>query len=375
MLKFYILLPSGVQRIILTGHRSIKSRNLKSPKFSSVLVCAIVFFYSIGLVSGILVYKKWFLSRDISEIAFDTAQVVRYDGDYKFINPILFCGVSEKIEPVQFQDLAEKVEDEARGAVERDISYSVYYRDLVSGKWFGINENEKYSPASLLKVPLMIANFKNSEDNAGFLKEKFFYGGEVNANDVETFKPNAELQPSSFYSVDDLIYYMIAQSDNNSAILLDMAINADLKDEVYTDLGLSIPSGNATADSISVRSYAHFFRVLYNASYLDHDLSEKALYLLSLARFSSGLASAIPDDVPIAQKFGERKIMYENPVPPDVELHDCGIVYYPEHPYLLCVMTKGGQAFAPLSDLIKSISKVVFEDVDSEYGPYEASVD
>lgn len=348
-------------------NRSVTNRNLKAPKFSHVLVFAIVFFYSIGLVSGIFAYKKWFLSRDISEIAFDTAQVVRYDGDYKFVNPILFCGVSEKIEPVQFQDLADKVEEAAQAAVEKDIDYSVYYRDLVSGKWFGINENEKYSPASLLKVPLMIANLKNAEDNSGFLREKFFYGGEVNQNDVETYKPDAELQRSNFYSVDDLIYYMITQSDNNAAILLDSAINADLKEEVYTDLGLSIPSVNATADSISVRSFAHFFRVLYNASYLNHDLSEKALYLLSLARFPYGLAGGIPEDVPIAQKFGERKILYENPVPPDVELHDCGIIYYPEHPYLLCVMTKGGQAFAPLSDLIQTISKVVYDEVDSEY--------
>lgn len=329
-----------------------------------------MFFYSIGLASGFFAYKQWFLSRDVSEIAFDTSEVKRFDGDYKYINPILFCGVSEKIEPVQFQDLSEKVEEAVAGSVENGLEYSVYYRDLISGRWFGINEDEKYSPASLLKVPLMIANLKNSEDDPNFLESKFFYDGRMNQNDAETFKPDEEMMPSNFYTVDNLLTYMITQSDNNSTILLNMAISADLKDEVYTDLGLSIPSPNAAADSVSVRSYAHFFRVLYNASYLNHDLSEKALALLTRARFPYGLAAAIPDDIPIAQKFGERKILYENPVPPEVELHDCGIIYYPEHPYLLCVMTKGGQAFAPLSDLIKNISQVVFDDVNSEYGTY-----
>jgi len=34
---------------------------------------------------------------------------------------------------------------------------SVYFRDLDNGNWFGIRENEKFSPESQLKIPILIA--------------------------------------------------------------------------------------------------------------------------------------------------------------------------------------------------------------------------
>ena len=37
----------------------------------------------------------------------------------------------------------------------RDVS--VYYRDLLDGPWFGINESVEYNPASMMKVPVMVA--------------------------------------------------------------------------------------------------------------------------------------------------------------------------------------------------------------------------
>ena len=42
---------------------------------------------------------------------------------------------------------------------------SVYFRDLNNGNWFGIREHDKFSPKSLLKLPLMIAYFKWAESN------------------------------------------------------------------------------------------------------------------------------------------------------------------------------------------------------------------
>ena len=49
---------------------------------------------------------------------------------------------------------------------------SVYFIDLAKGNWAGINENTGYSPASLLKVAIMIAYFKQAEDSPQLLQKK-----------------------------------------------------------------------------------------------------------------------------------------------------------------------------------------------------------
>jgi beta-lactamase class A len=40
---------------------------------------------------------------------------------------------------------------------------SVYFRNLNNGNRFGIEEKEMFSPASLMKLPLLMAYYKKSE--------------------------------------------------------------------------------------------------------------------------------------------------------------------------------------------------------------------
>ncbi|MFH1619761.1 MAG: serine hydrolase, partial [bacterium] len=47
---------------------------------------------------------------------------------------------------------------------------SVYFRDLVAGAWFGINEKDTYFLASLKKVPIMILTLKQAESDTGTLE-------------------------------------------------------------------------------------------------------------------------------------------------------------------------------------------------------------
>ena len=47
------------------------------------------------------------------------------------------------------------------------------------------------------------------------------------------------------------------------------------------------------------------------------------------------------------------------------QLHDCGIVYYSNHPYLLCVMTKD-KTIENLADAIKDISHLVYEEINKQ---------
>jgi hypothetical protein len=47
------------------------------------------------------------------------------------------------------------------------------------------------------------------------------------------------------------------------------------------------------------------------------------------------------------------------------QLHDCGIVYLPGKPYLLCIMTRG-QDFTNLTSTVKEISALVYQTLRSQ---------
>jgi beta-lactamase class A len=110
---------------------------------------------------------------------------------------------------------------------------------------------------------------------------------------------------------------------------------------------------------LSVKQYASFFRILYNASYLNRENSEYALSVLARIAFDQGLRGTLPQTMPIAHKFGERSNLGTDG--PN-QLHDCGILYYPESPYLLCVMTRGDN-IPHLQQAIQAISDVIYKDV------------
>jgi beta-lactamase class A len=110
-------------------------------------------------------------------------------------------------------------------------------------------------------------------------------------------------------------------------------------------------------------NYAIFFRVLFNASYLDKEYSEKAMELLAQSDFNDGLVAGLPRGVIVAHKFGERGNL---PGSSDYQLHDCGIVYYPNHPYLLCVMSRGND-IQHLENSIAQVSRFVYDEIDNQY--------
>jgi hypothetical protein len=110
---------------------------------------------------------------------------------------------------------------------------------------------------------------------------------------------------------------------------------------------------------MSVKDYASFFRILYNASYLSKDSSQKALSLLSEVDFTDGLRGGVPKDVPVANKFGERQVGTTQ------QLHDCGIVYLTDHPYLLCIMSRGSD-FDELASSIKTVSHLVYIEMSKQ---------
>ncbi len=278
-------------------------------------------------------------------------------GNYSFISPLLTCQLSEKIAFPNLKPLAmafQGVIDDAL-AIGNAEKVSVYYRDLNTGFWTGVGENDGYEPASLLKVPMMIAYEKSVEDGENSFQKSLVYNG-TDYNVGENIKPEQAITIGKPYSALAMIRSMIVNSDNNAYLALYHAVDTKALIAAYTDLGLTVSHDNEV-NTISPKQYSLFLRVLYNASYIDREDSEAALKLLSESTFDSGLASSLPKSVQIADKFGERGL-------PDgsKELHDCGVVYYPSRPYILCVMTHGSD-IARLSETISAISKASYDFV------------
>lgn len=282
--------------------------------------------------------------------------------DYQFTKPLL--GI-EYGEPNQFEE-AYPFEKRMVQLISNTISddpketISVYFRDLTNGSWIGVNEDAQYSPASLLKVPILIAYYKQEEVQPDVLTQQIAYNG-PDLNAVETIKPTNPIQIGKLYTVDQMIEAMIKYSDNNAASALFSNANQSALKNVFTDLGINIPdTTTGTSDFITTKSYALFFRILYNSTYLTSDYSEQALKLLSESDVQDGIVGGLSSGTVFSHKFGEREVSGDQNLLN--EFHDCGIVYAPNHPYLLCIMTKGSDINS-LKDDVKAISKVVYQEV------------
>lgn len=284
------------------------------------------------------------------------------DTDNSFIltNPILDCenNLSGEELRVQSKLINEKVlELKEQYSLEH---ISLYFRDLNNGPWIGINEKEEFSPASLLKVPIMMAFLREAEDNPSLLNKNITIT-EEDLNKILT--PNIIfdnlLEVGGTHTLTEITESMLKNSDNTGVIVLLKNIKFNYLKEVFDSVGVPFKD-TITEVPVRVKDYAGFFRVLYNSSYLNRSMSEKALEILSKSKYMKGLRKGVPSEITVAHKFGERTINKEID---NIQLHDCGIIYYPKRPYLLCIMTRGDN-FKNQEEVIGELSRFVYREVE-----------
>ncbi|MBN2854282.1 serine hydrolase [Patescibacteria group bacterium] len=280
-----------------------------------------------------------------------------YHKEYKFISPLLDCA-----DQIISYNESKELDIKITKVIERNIhnskieSASVYFRDLNNGPWINYNPEEKFSPASLMKVPLLIAYLKKAESNKSFLEEK------INSENAKSYldpniDPRLTIEQNTDYSVLELLEMMIIHSDNAAAQVLLNNLSYYEIDYVYYDLGLN-PNEWQEDNFLTVRDYSSFFRILYNASYLNREMSEFALSILAKSEYDAGIKSGIKDkNIIVSHKFGERGIGNSK------QLHDCGIIYNYDKPYLLCIMTRGDD-FLKIREAIKEISQVFYQELE-----------
>jgi len=317
--------------------------------------------FSFVVLPALLIVTGWY-ANDWYERNFRHGYKQIKQSGFQFISPLLDVELPEgygvRHEPIPFKHkLVKFVNQQIQSGKVRDMS--VYYRDLSDGPWFGINEKVKYNPASMMKVPVMVAWLKRAEKDPTVLKRRFVFDEKSYSSPPQSIKSEHVLKAGVSYTVEELLRYMMQSSDNKAMSLLYFALSSEEFSHVVDSMDVTNEE-YGKYDSVSVHGYSGFLRILYNASFLNEEMSEKALQLLSSQDFPYGLLAGVPKGTKVASKFGE----YNDRENPDViQFHEFGIIYHPKGPYILGVLTRGDD-WERQADIIKSVSAMVYDSVD-----------
>ncbi|HET9641407.1 MAG TPA: serine hydrolase, partial [Candidatus Paceibacterota bacterium] len=297
--------------------------------------------------------------------------LLQTDARYPFLRPLIGVTTTKEYGEKELAPLRDAVGNAARGLPAGAVTrYSYYFRDLTNGMWTGINEMDQYDPASILKIVVAVAVFKQEEATPGFIYRRLTYTQDLaDINRGFSFAPPIALTVGQSYDVPYLLEQMLSNSDNGAKDLLLANLDQPVVDHVYTDLAIRKPNDdNSAGYTISPLEFSRFLRILYYGTYnLSWENSNQLLKLLNKATFTSGLVAGVPSSVSVAHKYGEHIIGAGKQVN-GVELSDCGIVYHPTRPYLLCIMTEGKDPLV-LGNFIALLSRVTYAEVNGGAKP------
>lgn len=288
------------------------------------------------------------------------------DSGYQYIAPLLFVSIDEDqsfptYRPLKnaMQEFVDTVKQEGR--VEE---ISVHFRNLNTSQWVAINPDERYAPGSMFKVATLIAALDFIQSDPSLLKLRARIGGTLAKEETQKiYPPENPVTPGNTYTVEELVRRMIQQSDNVANVAVTSFAGEKRIQKVYEELEL-VPVEDVPEEGYTAQEYSRLYRTLYNSTYLSRTYSEYALNLLASSSFTQGIVAGVPSSVRVAHKFGVRtNVGTSTSGVATNELHDCGIVYYPEQPYFICVMTRGTD-FGTLERVLAEASAVVWAGVN-----------
>ena len=286
-------------KIEIVKSKSFLMRPIPLYFFLILLLPIILLFYSFHQPKR----NKPYDATEINQMADNNdCSVIIRQKDTGLIKPLLFVESyrnEESYKPLKLKIdnyLKQKSQD---GSIS---TASVYMNDLTTANHFEINPQELYDPASLIKVSLMIVYLKEAETNPSTLKKKIFFSSKYDEDYAATIK-DVTISVGKQYSVSELLYHMIVYSDNEAFWLLIDNSDASAITKLNESFGIPIntdkihnrkiaPNFVANANSIS-----RFFRVLYSATYLNREMSQYALSLLTQSKYKEGLLKGVEKNI------------------------------------------------------------------------------
>ena len=228
--------------------------------------------------------------------------------------------------------------------------YGVYFYNLVTGDEFGINENDKYTAASTIKVPLNLYLYTQIQ------------AGVVDADSLLTYTRDdyeggtGSLQYKAVgtrYSIRELSKLSIEQSDNVAANILFRFLGKKNVKDYMTKVGGSVVDDE---ENISCpKDMGLYMKLVYRFYLNGGTLGNELMNSFMNTDFDDRIPALLPDDVKVAHKIGTQVHV----------INDVGIVFA-DTPFIISIMSDGvDETEAP--DVIANISKKIYDFVAANF--------
>jgi beta-lactamase class A len=280
--------------------------------------------------------------------------------------------------PAQSDLLWQKLETTVR-EVDRELdgTMGVAVMDLTNGRTLLLNPDAVFAQASSIKVAVLVELYRQEQQSeqgaAGKARLSDLYT--VSAGDLvaDSFIMSGLTSGVTLVTNRDLATFMIAVSDNSAANVLIDRVGMQNVNAMLDSLGLShtrlqrkmmdVRAAQAGRENLSTpRDMMTLFANLYQGKVLTKALTDDFFKVLSTPK-QSDIPRYVPEGVICANKPGELAGVR----------NDIGIVFVPNRPFVIVVMTAYLKREHDGNDAIAKIARAVYEYFDrlgrsSEYG-------
>lgn len=325
---------------------NIINNQVKKIGFNKNIVWYILLFISIVLASSLTTYfliKKNDFNAVKTEISrydmLDPARsIVTQDDFLSTINPVR----------KQMKEIVAKYEKDGN-------RIGVYFEFLNTGANVSINQDARFWPASLSKMPTIFVVMKRIEEGEWNLSDELVLFEE---DKDERFGDLYKKPVGTRFTIEELIKETLINSDNTSHKILVRNLDSEEYNNMFSSLGMEELFNEEY--NVNAKEYSRIFRSLYNASYLNRNNSQQILKWLSETKFSEFLNSGFPESVKFSHKIGEEF--------KEVVFLDSGIIYIPNRPCLITVMVEveDGGGVERAKQIMSELSKTAYDYVSQK---------
>lgn len=230
----------------------------------------------------------------------------------------------------------------------KEATYGIYFKDLVSGQTFGINERDRFEAASTIKVPIALYLNQLAAEGKIDWQEKVAY------NSATDYEEGAGILQFSArdgdkYSLRVLSNLLITVSDNIAWNMLERYLGRENIAAYMRSIGgeTVYPEGQ---NITTARDMAVYMQAVLNFSSQHKDLGQRLLDDMANSIYHVGLPGRLPEHLVVPHKEGDVWGVAD----------DVGVVFGPR-PYLLVVLSTNvpdvDQGFAAIAE----ISKIAYD--------------